>query len=78
MMRVFRKPVKPARIEAKLGKGPDGIGDVLWVELGHEVEAQVCRALQERLGRSVADGGHGPQGVLNSLRCEEMQLQERH
>ena len=78
MMHVSRDTVTPARVEAKLGKGPDGIGDVLRIELGHEVEAQVCCALQERLGRSVANSGHGPQGVLDSLRCEEVQLQERH
>ncbi|KAA6423262.1 MAG: hypothetical protein FRX49_06714 [Trebouxia sp. A1-2] len=63
VMRSWMNTVTPARIEAKFGKGPDGIGNVLWIELGHEVETQ------ERLGRGVANGGHGPQGVLDSLRA---------
>lgn len=72
------RTVRPARVEAKLGKGPDGIGNVLGVKLGDEVEAQVCRPLQEWLSWGVAYGGHRPQCVLDSLRREGMQLLKRH
>ena len=50
----------PARIEAKLGKGPDSVGNVLRVELGDEAQAEVCSALQEGLGWGVPNGSHGP------------------
>lgn len=69
---------RPARVKAKLGKGPDGVGNVLGVELGDEVQAQVCRPLQERFRRGVAYGGHSPQCVLDSLRREGVQLLKRH
>ena len=50
----------PARIKAKLGKGPDSIGNVLRVELGDEAQTEICSPLQEGLGGSVTNGSHGP------------------
>ncbi len=36
---------RPARVEAKFGKGPNGVGNVLGVELGDEIEAEISSPL---------------------------------
>ena len=64
----------PARIKAKLGKGPDSIGNVLRVELGDEAQTEICSPLQEGLGWSVTNGSHGPKCVLDGLRSELTKL----
>lgn len=59
---------------SKLGKCPDGIGNVLRVELGNEDKTLVDRALQKVVVWGEAKSCESPEGVLDGLRSEVLQL----